>query len=525
MATYANISGVIECTGTDITSEGIAGFLDANPALGACTRFTTGVKDVFVFNLSANLRIGNTTSGPTASIWDASNQFIHISRQAPDAFHIHGLFQMGDMTDGASTAGGALSVECGFADRWDIRDGGKVRLYGSHVYADDRIVLKDGAEFTAIDCDCELEDGVSAGQDNVNVIINFTRSRIHHTGGVGIKAFATNGATNTFTNARVEKCSFAIQPIGTMTFENLSIDSCWRHVVANVGDTNITFINPDFTALRLFLSDLGTLAAIEYRYGLTVTDVAGSPLQGVAVRLTDASGSHRFNTITDASGRPTTFPEATYQNATYVGDPNDELGATRTEREAHTLRVRGMSYLWGDYPRSATANLLADRVPVVTDTLFSLPNFDGTTISGVTVTDHGVSLVSWNSKSWGITITGNRTTNPTLTAQVLYHVLKYYGSLPATWQGKSGLDWHQMMPSLTTTARSSPGYYNGTVKGVRVIDQAGNPFPGVTQMQADDGTFYVPPTTATVTFSGFPVGSDVVILTAGTNTILAHADD
>jgi hypothetical protein len=521
MATYSNVSGVIECTGTDITSDGIADFLDANPALGTCTRFTTGIKDVYIFNLSANLRIGNTGSGPTASIWNASNQFIHIRRQANNAFHIHGLFQMGNQTDGTSTGGGALTVETNAGDAWSLRgsgtsdNGGKVRIYGSHVYTDQRIDCGNNTEFTAIDCDLELEDSVSPGEGgSSNAAFNFTRSRIHHTGAVGVKAFAVNGCTTTLTNARIEKCTYAIQPQGTQTFENLSIDTCTNHLVPNLDNATVTFINPDFTSLRIFGSNSSDTINLEFRYGLTVTNAAGTALSGVSVRLTDQQGSHRFDTTTNASGNPTTFPSGTFQNSTWAG-------TSGTTRSAHILRVRAPAYLWGDYQRNATANLLADRVPVAANTSYTQSDSTAQAHTGITVTDHGGSPVSWNSKNWGITVTGNLSTNPSLTLADIYHYLTYHCSKTATFNGKSGLDWHQFMPDTTITARSEASYYSGTRKGVRIVDQNGNPFPGVTSMTADDGTTYTPPVTYTLSFSGMQTGSEIRIYTAGTTTELA----
>jgi hypothetical protein len=43
--------------------------------------------------------------------------------------------------------------------------------------------------------------------------------------------------------------------------------------------------------------------------------------------------------------------------------------------------------------------------------------------------------------------------------------------------------------------------------GVRVVDQAGNAFPGITGHIASDGTTYVPPTTVALTLSGIVSGS------------------
>jgi hypothetical protein len=429
---------------------------------------------------------------------------------------------MGNITDGTSTAGGALSVETGGnSDAWSLRgsgtanNGGKVRLYGSHVYASDRIDCGNNSEFTAIDCDCEFEDSVSPGEGgSSNAVINYTRSRIHHTGAVGVKAFATNGNTTTLTNARIEKCLYAIQPMGTQTFENLSIDSCNNHLVPNLDAATVTFINPDFTSLRVFSGNAADITNIEFRYGLTVTNAAGTALSGVSVRLTDQQGSHRFDTITNASGNPTTFPSGTFQNSTWAG-------TSGTTRSAHILRARAPAFQWGDYQRNATANLLADRVPMIGNTLFTQSEATAQAHTGITITDHAGSPVSWNSLSWGITVTGDKTTNPTLNASDIYHYITFHCSKTATIAGRSGLDWHQFFTGKTDTQRSEATYYAGVRKGVRVVDENGNPFPGFTSFQSDNGTIYNVPTSDDLTVTSTQAGTLLQVFATGTQTIIA----
>lgn len=65
----------------------------------------------------------------------------------------------------------------------------------------------------------------------------------------------------------------------------------------------------------------------------------------------------------------------------------------------------------------------------------------------------------------------------------------------------------QLLLDPTSTCRQL--YHDGFYRGVRVIDQAGNPFPGFTSMQADDGTYYIPPTITTLTVTGIKLGSEV----------------
>jgi hypothetical protein len=216
--------------------------------------------------------------------------------------------------------------------------------------------------------------------------------------------------------------------------------------------------------------------------------------------------------------------------------------------------------------------------------------------TGVSIADGGATPTSWNSKPWGITITGNLTTNPSLTdAQVLAHVTSQI-SKSATWGGKAGYLWHVVVdenPSgagyvslrglygvstlgatctsgdttLTvgsTTSMPTAGNFrleseeisytgktgttltgctrgvNSTTaaahtyssaaplpimlyKGVRVVDQAGNPFPGFVGMVADDGTTYVPPELIAGVVSGFAPNSRIVVYNETTDTVVYDA--
>lgn len=68
-------------------------------------------------------------------------------------------------------------------------------------------------------------------------------------------------------------------------------------------------------------------------------------------------------------------------------------------------------------------------------------------------------------------------------------------------------------------------YANGTPLGVRVIDQAGNPFPGITQMQADDGTYYTPPVQRSVTFTNLQPDSEVRVYLQADRTELTGVEN
>ncbi len=155
----------------------------------------------------------------------------------------------------------------------------------------------------------------------------------------------------------------------------------------------------------------------------------------------------------------------------------------------------------------------------------SLTDSEATALAytGITVTDHGASPVSWNSKAYSITSEVDLATYPTRTAaQVFAHVKAKIAST-STWGGKVGLLWHVLVEesgSDFVSQRGKSGGAGATLKGVRVIDQAGNPMPGFVAMVADDGTTYIPPISESrgLSFDGLIAGSQVVIFETGTTT-------
>lgn len=80
----------------------------------------------------------------------------------------------------------------------------------------------------------------------------------------------------------------------------------------------------------------------------------------------------------------------------------------------------------------------------------------------------------------------------------------------------------QLLDSLTTTVRGQ--YPEGRYRGVRVVTPSGDPFPGFEAMQADDGSFYVPPVLAKLSLTGIRPGSEVRLLVHGTQTEVAGAE-
>lgn len=149
-------------------------------------------------------------------------------------------------------------------------------------------------------------------------------------------------------------------------------------------------------------------------------------------------------------------------------------------------------------------------------------------VSGIAVTDHGASPVTWNSKVWSITITADTSVNPNLTAALIWAHVKSQIAKTATWGGKNGLLWHVLIDENPTgvgyiSQRGRSGGAGATLKGVRVIDQNGNPFFGFAYMTADDGTTYTVPVSATLAISGIVAGSRLLIRRTDTQAVLLNS--
>ena len=123
----------------------------------------------------------------------------------------------------------------------------------------------------------------------------------------------------------------------------------------------------------------------------------------------------------------------------------------------------------------------------------------------VTLTDHGATPVTWQGLEWGLTVQAGAG----VSAADVYHWLAYQRT-QASFNGQDGLYWHNLMPQPDRTQRGS--YYDTstqttTLKGVRVIDQAGEPLAGVVQMVSDSGSPYIPPVQYAISFTGLPAGT------------------
>jgi hypothetical protein len=210
-----------------------------------------------------------------------------------------------------------------------------------------------------------------------------------------------------------------------------------------------------------------------------------------------------------------------------VNNQQDFRGEQNAATDVFVVRCRSYGKLFSDI--SVVLRGVGGTTQGVT--LFDNPNViqsQATALAhtGISIVDHGAP-VAWNGKTFGITIAANRTTNPSLNAADIYHHLQArLADVNTTFHGKLGGAWHNMLRADAGGFVTTTGEYGGmrATKGVRVIDEAGNPFPGIAQMQADDGSFYVPPVQYQLQFTNLVPGSDVVVRAANTSTILASVD-
>lgn len=68
-----------------------------------------------------------------------------------------------------------------------------------------------------------------------------------------------------------------------------------------------------------------------------------------------------------------------------------------------------------------------------------------------------------------------------------------------------------VLPQLMSDPANTIGatYADGIFRGVRIVDQNGNAFPGMNSFQSDDGTIYTPPVTLTISANVSLVGAEI----------------
>lgn len=208
------------------------------------------------------------------------------------------------------------------------------------------------------------------------------------------------------------------------------------------------------------------------------------------IPFSQSSGSDEFVTITYSTN--TTNVDESYLDSVMI----TSYGYTNVESRS-----------------PAVSNLPSTLVgALVSNALVTQDEATASSHTGISITE---SPVTWNSKDFEITITGNLTTNPSLTLEDIQHYLYYNFNRIAAFGGRdSGFLWEDILPlgDDETVAFNS--------KGVRVIDENGDAFPGVTRMQSNDGSYYIAPVLKNIVTSGLVANSRVQIYNVTTDTEL-----
>jgi hypothetical protein len=176
------------------------------------------------------------------------------------------------------------------------------------------------------------------------------------------------------------------------------------------------------------------------------------------------------------------------------------------------LKAQGEGYDEGVVDAVALYGTLEDQFYVVG--LLPLANGVATgdpSVSGVTITDHGASPVTWNGKEFSITITDSAGGN---TGTDIMRWLRYNYGQGGTFQGKDAFNWHDLVQTSGSDFQTVRGVIYGdvgaTLKGVRVVQNDGTTsHPDFASFTADDGTAYVPPTQVTISNSNIVNGCRV----------------
>ena len=184
-------------------------------------------------------------------------------------------------------------------------------------------------------------------------------------------------------------------------------------------------------------------------------------------------------------------------------------------------RLRLCGYLPIDLP---TTIIESDQsIPINQTRASAIPLTNPGALS-ITVTNHGASPVTWNSKQFSITI---QDTSGTLTASQIVNYIHWNIAQTGYWNGFRALAWPTMaLPNSTsfeTVYGTLYGSAGATLKGVRVVGADGtSPVIGFTQMQADDGTYYTPPASATLTIANLVSGTRLLIRRTDTLAVLVN---
>jgi len=188
--------------------------------------------------------------------------------------------------------------------------------------------------------------------------------------------------------------------------------------------------------------------------------------------------------------------------------------------EAVTLRVRSPGYT--TLESGLTATEFGFDIPVQQE-LNGLPTTNPGAL-GISVTNHGASPVSWEGKTWSISVVVTDSSSPAQIANFLnYNLAQDSRSIDSSYHNIQAPDMVVPVGSNYETKRGQWfGSAGATLKGVRVVDGSGNEIAGFARMQADDGTYYSPAAAYTLTVSNIVSGSRLLLRRTDTQAVISN---
>jgi hypothetical protein len=262
----------------------------------------------------------------------------------------------------------------------------------------------------------------------------------------------------------------------------------------------------------------------------------------IIAATTNALTYIRMDTVTNATEYQRQYPfyvplvgfsgTLTDSNMSIYVDSTNDLAKTGTDSAGNTLaetpwdtnytaiaRLRKPGY--AAIENTITVDEDGIIIPVTQTDYATIPDTDPGAL-GITVTNHGASPVTWNTKQYSITIT---TTNDSLTASQVANYINYNLAQFATFNGFSGLAFPEMIipdgANFQTARGRLIGSAGASLKGIRVVRSDGTTaVAGFSQMQADDGTYFIAPIAASFVVNGLTTNSRLYIENVTTSTVL-----
>jgi hypothetical protein len=329
-----------------------------------------------MFQFKAEISIGDNSS--TTSTWKITDEYVHVTGQFFIVNGANAKLQCGQLDSrnkAQNTSCFTYSWSDGTStnddfDKFQLNNGGGLYVYGGYFKVTSRNASKGRIKRSPTspvymqDAELEIEDAINTTGAST-ATYSFIRCRIHHTSAVGLKLDKVN--TSNISNTKIEGCFYAIQPGPTaVVLKDLEIDANNYHLVPNIGNCNVTFVNPDFTVLRVRLHDPSKdITTLAFRYNFKVQDSSLSSLQDAKVYIADEQGDIVVDgELTDSNGLVNSHlfnydGDFCLQNGTFAG-------STRTARASHTRLV----FKYGLILKSDTLNINQDTkdfVALITD--------------------------------------------------------------------------------------------------------------------------------------------------------------